>query len=57
MERAISEFGTIKDQSTLARYLDGARKAALRECATPAELEKYPTIKHLATCNTERGTH
>jgi adenylate cyclase len=57
MERAISEFGTIKDQSTLAHYLDGARKAALQECATPAELQKYPTIKHLATCDAERGTH
>jgi hypothetical protein len=34
---------------------EGARKAGLNECATPAELKKYPKMTHLALCNTKRA--
>ena len=40
----MSDFGGIPDQPTLALYLDGVRKAGLNECATRAELQKYPKI-------------
>jgi adenylate cyclase len=56
LERWLSDFGTIKDQPTLARYLDGARKAGLRDCATPADLQKYPKMKHLAACDAKRAS-
>jgi tetratricopeptide (TPR) repeat protein len=56
-ERMLSEFGGIRDEATLAHYLDGARKAGLRECATTAELQKYPTMTHLAFCNAKRATN
>ena len=56
MERAFSDFGAIRDQPTLARYLDGARKAGLPECATQGELQKFPKMTHLALCDTRRAT-
>ena len=34
-ERMLSDFGGIRDEATLAHYVDGIRKAGLRECATP----------------------
>jgi adenylate cyclase len=55
MERWLSDFGTIKDQQTLAHYLEGARKAGLSECATEAELRKYPKMMHLALCDARRA--
>lgn len=57
MERMFSEFGGIQDQPTLAQYLDGARKAGLRECATSEELQKYPKMIHLAGCDARRATN
>jgi hypothetical protein len=57
MERALSDFGTPKDEPTLARYMDGARKAGLNECATEAELQKYPKMTHLALCDAKRATN
>ena len=57
VERALSDFGGISDEPTLAHYLDGARKAGLNECATEAELPKYPTMTHLALCNSRRSMH
>jgi tetratricopeptide (TPR) repeat protein len=56
-ERQLSEFGGIRDQSTLAHFLDGVRKAGLRECASEAELQKYPKMKHLAVCDAKRATN
>jgi TolB-like protein/Tfp pilus assembly protein PilF len=56
MERMFSDFGGIEDQATLAHYLEGARKAGLNECATPAELQKYPKMTHLALCDGMRAT-
>ena len=55
MERFLSDYGTIPHQPTLALYLDGVRKAGLRECATPAELQKYPKMTHLAVCDARRA--
>jgi tetratricopeptide (TPR) repeat protein len=55
MERLFSDFGAIKDQATLAHYMDGARKAGLNECATEAELRKYPKMMHLALCDARRA--
>jgi adenylate cyclase len=57
LERALSDFGTIRHEATLALYLDGARKAGLHDCASEAELQKYPKMKHLAVCDTERATN
>ena len=57
LERMISEIGGIRDEPTLALYLDGARKAGLRECATQAELQKYPKMTHLAVCDAKRATN
>ena len=56
-ERILTEFGGIRDQPTLALYLDGARKAGLRECATAEDLQKYPKMTHLALCDTKRATN
>jgi len=56
-ERLLSEFGGIRDQPTLALYLDGARKAGIRDCATAEELQKYPKMTHLAFCDTKRATN
>lgn len=56
-ERALSDFGAIPDQPTLAHYLDGARKAGLSECASQAELQKYPKMTHLALCEATRATN
>jgi hypothetical protein len=56
-ERILSEFGGIKDQPTLAHYLDGARKAGLRDCASEAELQKYPKMTHLAVCDAKRAAN
>jgi TolB-like protein/class 3 adenylate cyclase len=55
MERALSDFGTIPHEPTLAHYLDGVRKAGLRECATQAEVQKYPKMTHLALCDARRA--
>jgi tetratricopeptide (TPR) repeat protein len=55
MERLFSDFGGIKDPETLAHYLEGARKAGLSECATEAELRKYPKMTHLALCDARRA--
>ena len=57
MERFLSDFGGIPDQPTLAQYLDGVRKAGLTECATQAELQKYPKMTHLALCDAKRATN
>jgi hypothetical protein len=56
MERLMSDFGEIPDQPTLALYLDGVRRAGLNECATQAELQKYPKMTHLALCDARRAT-
>jgi hypothetical protein len=55
MERALSDYGAIKDPATLAHYMEGARKARLSECATEAELRKYPKMTHLALCDARRA--
>jgi TolB-like protein len=55
MERFMSDQGGIPDQPTLALYLDGVRKAGLNECATQAELQKYPNTTHLALCDARRA--
>ena len=55
LERVLSDYGTIKDRSTLERYMDGVRKAGLNDCATGAELQKYPKMTHLALCDTRRA--
>jgi len=57
LERALSDFGAIKDQPTLEHYMDGARKAGLAECATQAELQKYPKMTHLPVCDAKRATN
>jgi TolB-like protein/class 3 adenylate cyclase/Tfp pilus assembly protein PilF len=59
MERALSDLmkGQLRDQPTRERYLDGARKAGLAECATQAELQKYPKMTHLALCDAKRATN
>jgi TolB-like protein/Tfp pilus assembly protein PilF len=56
-ERLLSELGGIRDQPTLAHYLDGAHKAGLRDCATTEELQKYPKMTHLALCDAKRATN
>jgi TolB-like protein/class 3 adenylate cyclase len=56
-ERLMSDFGGIPDQPTLALYLDGVRKAGLNECATQAELQKYPNMTHLPLCDAKRATN
>jgi len=53
----LSEQGGIPDQPTFAHYLDGARKAGIRDCATPEELQKYPKMTHLAFCDAKRATN
>jgi adenylate cyclase len=55
MERLFSDFGAIRDQATLAHYMEGARKAGLNDCATEAELQKYPRMIHLALCDARRA--
>jgi hypothetical protein len=57
MERFLSDFGALPHQPTLALYLDGVRKAGLRDCATAEELQKYPKMTHLAVCDTQRATN
>ena len=57
LERWLSDFGEIRDEPTLAHYLDGACKAGLRDCATAEELLKYPKMTHLAVCDTKRATN
>jgi adenylate cyclase len=56
MERLLSDFGGIPDPP-LALYLDGVRKAGLNECATQAELQKYPKMTHLPLCDARRATN
>ena len=56
MERALSDFGAIRDPATLAHYLDGVSKAGLRECADAAELQRYPKMTHLPTCDARRAS-
>ena len=56
-ERFLSDFGVIPDQPTLGQYLDGIRKASLNECATQAELQKYPKMTHLPLCDARRSTN
>jgi TolB-like protein/class 3 adenylate cyclase/Tfp pilus assembly protein PilF len=56
-ERMLSEFGGIRDEAVLARYLEGAHKASMRDCATEAELQKYPKTTHLALCDAKRATN
>jgi hypothetical protein len=58
LERTVSDvYGVIPHQPTLALFIDGARKAGLNDCATEAELKKYPKMKHLAQCDARRATH
>jgi hypothetical protein len=57
MERFLGDFGEIPDQPTQGLYLDGVRKARLNECATQAELQKYPKMTHLALCDARRATN
>jgi hypothetical protein len=57
LERILSDFGDFPDQPSLAPYLDGVRKAGLNECATQAELQKYPKMTHLALCDARRATN
>jgi TolB-like protein/Flp pilus assembly protein TadD len=57
MERALSDYGAIKDPATLTHYMEGSRKAGLNECATAAELQKYPKMTHIALCDARRATH
>jgi hypothetical protein len=33
------------------------RKARLNECATQAEVQKYPKMTHLALCDAKRATN
>ena len=56
-ERLLSDVGEFRDDPTLARYLDGARKVGLRDCATAEELQKYPKMIHLAVCDAKRATN
>jgi TolB-like protein/class 3 adenylate cyclase len=56
-ERMLNDLGGIRDQPTLAHYLDGVHKAGLRDCATAEELQKYPKMTHLAICDTKRATN
>ena len=56
-ERFMSDFGGIPDQPIMALYLDGVHKAGLNECATQAELQKYPKMTHLALCDAKRTTN
>ncbi len=55
LERSLSDLGTIKDPPTLEHYMDGVRKAGLNDCATEAELQKYPIMTHLAVCDARRA--
>jgi hypothetical protein len=55
MERALSDFGAIKDEATLTHYMEGARKAGLNDCATETDLRKYPKMTHLAVCDARRA--
>ena len=55
MERALSDFGGIRDPATLARYLDGARKAGLHECAGEEELRAHPQMRPLPVCAARRA--
>jgi hypothetical protein len=57
LERAFSDFGGIEDQPTLTHYLDGARKAGLRDCASAGDLQKYSKMTHLALCDAKRATN
>jgi tetratricopeptide (TPR) repeat protein len=57
LERTLSDFGGTKDERTLAHYLDGARKAGLRDCASAEELQNYPKMAHLAVCDGKRATN
>jgi hypothetical protein len=56
LERTLADFGGIPHQPTLALYMDGVRKAGLNDCATEAELKKYPKMTHLALCDARRAT-
>jgi TolB-like protein len=56
-ERLSSDFGAIPDQPTLALYFEGAHKAGLNECATQAEMQKYPMMTHLALCDVRRAAN
>ncbi len=53
----MSDLGGIPDQPTMGLYLDGVRKAGLNECATQAELQKYPKMTHLPLCDAKRATN
>jgi hypothetical protein len=57
LERMLNDFGDFPDQPSLAPYLDGVRKAGLNECATPADLQKYPKMTHRASCDANRATN
>ncbi|MBV8094147.1 MAG: hypothetical protein JO110_13185 [Acetobacteraceae bacterium] len=57
LERFMSDFGPIPDQTMLAHYMDGARKAGLNDCATDDELKKYPKMTHLAVCDARHATN
>ena len=55
VERMLSDLGPIPDKSMRGHYMEGARKAGLNECATEADLRKYPKMTHLVYCDTQRA--
>ena len=55
MERALSELSGIRDNATLAHYLDGVRKAGLRECAGADEFQAHPKMVRLPVCDARRA--
>jgi TolB-like protein/class 3 adenylate cyclase/Tfp pilus assembly protein PilF len=57
MERMLSDFSPIPDKSIREHFMEGTRKASLRECATPEELQKYPKMMRLAVCDAKRATN
>jgi class 3 adenylate cyclase len=54
---AITVRSRTRRRSRSVQYMEGARRAGLNECATAAELQKYPKMTHLALCDARRTTH
>src|SRR6266851_2135763 len=54
-EKYLSDTGTVANLADLEHYLGGIRKAALRECKTEEELQKWPMVSRLSSCEQQRG--
>jgi len=53
-EKHLSDTGTFANLADLEHYLNDIRKAGVRECMTEEELQKWPMVSRLPSCEQQR---